>query len=65
MDRLSQWFDTDFWRSAVLFIETMAMKSLQVAGVLLMAFWFSRLLQRIAEHRLKQDNQNERCDLIM
>ena len=59
MDIFSQWFDTDFWHTEALFVEALAMKGLQAVAVLVVALWLSRLLQRVAEHRLRQDNQND------
>lgn len=59
MDILSQWFDTDSWHTDVVLVEAWVMKGLQALVVLVVALWINRLLQRTAEHRLRQGHKND------
>lgn len=59
MNVLLHWFNTDFAPSAIHWIETLAVKGLQSVIVLLAAFWINRVLQRIAESRLRQGNHHD------
>jgi len=59
MEKLSQWFDADYWHTEVLFGEGLATKGLTALAVIVAAVWLSRLLQRTAEHSLRQNGQND------
>ena len=59
MNALSQWLTQYLGHIDLSRIETLGLKGLNAVLVLLSALWFSRLLQRIAEHRLGHDNQND------
>ena len=59
MNAILQFIHTQLSPAAVRWIETMGIKGIQAVFVLLAAFWINRLLQRMADHRLRHGNQSD------